>query len=114
MKLGIPGKLILTIGLCALLVLGISGLMEYHAGRILIERETQAKLTEISNRLTLTLRRSVYELDRESVRDTLLAEFPEQGLEAAAVWTRDRQRLLAGLARGRLGLEAAAPGSPRR
>jgi|GEM_PF-4159935 len=74
--------------------------MEYHAGKLLIEREIQAKLTSIGNRLALTLRRSVYEFDRESVRDVLLAEFPEEGLEAAAAWTRNRQRLLAGLSRG--------------
>ena len=103
MRLGIAGKLILTLGVCALLVLGLTGVMEYHASRISIEQEVAAKLDGISARLTLTLRRSTYEFDQETVHDTLLAEFPEPGLEAAAVWTHERQRLLAGLARDQNG-----------
>ncbi|MHC4885312.1 MAG: PAS domain-containing sensor histidine kinase [Planctomycetota bacterium] len=75
------------------------GVMEYHAGQITIDRELNESMHVISNRLTTSLTESINEFDRQTIHDTVTAEFPASDLAAILVWTQNRQRLLCGIQR---------------
>lgn len=96
---GISGKLILVLLLSAVLVVTVIGAMDYHAGQKITGLRVEKDLAAISNRLSLSLRRPVYEFNRVAARDTILGEFANEGLEAVLVWSNSRTHFIAGLAR---------------
>ncbi len=73
--------------------------MEYHAGMLEIEREIDRSYEVISGRLAVSLRQPVYRFDNTTIRDSVLAEFPNPDVHAILVWTLERQELMCGMAR---------------
>ena len=83
---GIPGKLALAVAAVAVLILTLVGMVHYGVGRRDIARYQGLVLEEISSRLTVTLRNSLYEFDRKTVEDAVMAEFSEQSLTGVEVY----------------------------
>lgn len=102
---GISGKLVAWLVSLSLLILLVVGAMEYHAGRLAIDRQLDTSFKTMSNRLTHSLRNSVYTFDVKTAKDIVLGEFPNEDVYAILVWTQERTRLLTGIARKNSKLE---------
>lgn len=101
-KIGVSGKLALWLAAAAFAVVAIMGAMHYHRGMLLLGRELDLSLRTVTNRLGVSLEQSVYEFNTSTIRSTLLAEFADEDLAAAVVWSRQEGRppeLLVGLVR---------------
>ncbi len=112
---GISKKLILILLSCTLVVVALLGVLEYHAGQLLIDRQVEKTLQTIGERLSLSLRQSLYELDRVTTHDTILSEFPSKELQSIIVWDQGRHHVIAGFERrldGSLADVEALPSDP--
>jgi signal transduction histidine kinase len=96
---GISTKLVLILLLCTLVVLGLLGGLEFHAGQLVIERQVNQALSVIGKRLSHSLSHPAYDLDRAAIDEVLLGEFPNHELSAVVVWFQGRQEMITGLER---------------
>lgn len=96
---GISGKLVAWLVTLSLLILIIVGGMEYHAGRLAIDRQLDDSFATIGNRLKHSLQNPVYSFDIKTIKDIVLGEFPNNDVYAIMVWTQERKQLLAGISR---------------
>jgi len=95
----IAKRLIILLICVAAGVIFVLGIMEYHAGQLAIDNGLKQSMKIISNRLRTSLKESVNEFARATIRSTVKAEFPNSDLAAVLVWTQNRQRLLCGIQR---------------
>jgi PAS domain S-box-containing protein len=86
MKLGISGKLALSLIAAALAVVLATTAMRYHAGQLAIEKELDRTMATILDRLVISLERSVAEGAPRTIDATLLAELNNDDVAALAVW----------------------------
>jgi len=96
---GIARKLILILFACTLAGSCLLIVLEYHAGKQFIERSVETTLQTVGERLSLSLRQSLYELDRVTTHDTLLSEFSNMELQSILVWDQGKQQVIAGIGR---------------
>lgn len=82
---GISAKLVLWLTIAAAAIVVILGAMQKHAGELAIVRELEQSAAIVSKRLEVSLGQSVYEFNRYAIRDTVLAEFPNEDLQAEVV-----------------------------
>ncbi len=93
----ISTRLLIILISAAATVITLLGLLEYHAGQLDIQHHLNADMRIISNRLTISLRKSIYEYDIGTLKDTVQAEFQESALDSVFVWTQGGEQLLCGL-----------------
>ncbi|PLY02664.1 MAG: hypothetical protein C0624_07960 [Desulfuromonas sp.] len=96
---GIARKLILILFACTLAGSCLLIALEYHAGTQFIGRQVEKTLLAIEERLSISLRQSLYELDRVTTHDTILSEFSSKELQAILVWDQERHNLITGIGR---------------
>ncbi len=96
---GISVKLVFILLLCTLVVLGLLGALEFHAGSMRIEQQVNQAMSDIGKRLSHGLRHPVYDLDRAAINDALLGEFSNKELRSVIVWFQGRKEMLTGLGR---------------
>ncbi len=86
MKLGISGKLALSLIAAAVGVVALASAMRYHADRLAMEIELHRTMDTILNRLAISLERSIEEGASRTIDATLLAEFNNEDVAALVVW----------------------------
>ena len=96
---GIARKLILILFACTLAGSVLLIVLEYHAGKQFIGRQIETTLQTVGERLSLSLRQSLYELDRVTTHDTVLSEFSSKELHAIIVWDQGKHHIIAGIGR---------------
>ena len=75
---GISGKLVAWLISLSVLILLLVGVMEYHAGNLIIEKKLDKSFQTMRNRLSHNLRNSVYTFDIDTAKDIVLGEFPNK------------------------------------
>jgi PAS domain S-box-containing protein len=86
MKLGISGKLALSLIATALAVVLVVSAIRYHAGRLAIDKELNHTMASILGRLVISLEHPLAEGAPMTVHATLLAEFNNEDVASLAVW----------------------------
>ena len=92
-------KVICIVLAIAVFVIILIGFLQYHSGIIINQKKTDEKLDKITFRLKNSLKNSIFEYDIQTTYDTVEVEFIEPEIEAIAIWSESKDRVLAGIKR---------------
>ncbi len=96
---GISKKISILFLAVAAFFIVLMGVIHFEAGLMLINRNQEAVMQQIAERLTITLRAPIYEFAEGTVKNLVAAEFQNKEVEAIFISTANGERLILGMLR---------------